>query len=368
MTSFAVFNPRRQQLLRTHVSRGENIVVIVLAVMLLSMVYWVASTRDAYDPGRRDIAPELLAKSEQDKTLFVAPLKLLTDPNAAPAASNQVQALFPFPAAIVSGGWSLASRVKQFDEANLFEKINGEAPKFLKQGFQSLNYVVLASTSSGAEIGVELFDQGDLGGSLGVFGDHRGAGVDVESVDGVDYFSTSVGAIGRRGQYFFRIVGDAATTEVQEKSRQLVAALAALAPDTAEVAAPLALLTQTLGFDQSEVTLQKANVFKFDFATNFWFASTEPGSIARVFVHESGDGASAAELFSQLETELSFDYESMAAGEDDDVAVLKHNFLDNYFALSQSKRWIFGIENAETEAAARTAIARVSAALEERAE
>jgi hypothetical protein len=48
-----------------------------------------------------------------------------------------------FPAAVVSNQWKAASDVRLFSPENLYEKINGEAPKFLLQGFERLYYLVL---------------------------------------------------------------------------------------------------------------------------------------------------------------------------------------------------------------------------------
>lgn len=347
MANTAVFNPRRHRLLRSGVSRGENVVVVVLALVLLTSMLWVAFSGDNYDPSSRDIAPELLQKAVSEQKLYPPPLKVLTDPNAAALGTSPVAALLPFPPAIVSDGWSLASRVRRFDEDTLFEKINGEAPKFLKQGFQSLHYVVLRSAATAEEIGIELFDQSDRGGSLGILGDHRANNVEIESVDGVDYFPTSIGAIGRRGQFFFRIIGDADTETVQQKALQLVAAMAALADDQQEVAVAMSMLTESLNFDPSNVTFQKANVFKFDFASEFWFAKDDAQSDARVFLHESETGDSADQLFQQLRDELAFDYQQV--DEDIGTILLKHSFLKNYFSIGVSDKWIYGIENAVTE-------------------
>jgi len=263
----AVLNPRRQRLLRTRVSRGENIVVIVLALILVAIVGWVLSTANDYDPASRDIAPELLGKAASEQVLYPPPLKLLSDPNAPASAGGPVAALQPFPVSIVSDGWSLASRVRRFEAA--------------------LHYVVLASAESGEEIGIELFDQGDRGGSLGLFGDHRTANAEIESLDGVDFFRTSIGAIGRRGRFFFRILGDADTETVQTKAVQIAEALAALEDDEQSDSPAMSLLTQNLGFDETQVSFQKANVFKFDFASDFWFAKTDDATDARLFIHES---------------------------------------------------------------------------------
>jgi len=349
----AVLNPRRQRLLRNRVSRGENVAVVALALVLALVVIWVLSTANDYDPAARDIAPELLGKSVDEQVLYPPPLKLLTDPNAPSASGSPVAALLPFPTSIVSDGWSLASRVRRFEADTLFEKINGEAPKFLKQGFQSLHYVVLAS-GSGEEIGIELFDQGDRGGSLGLFGDHRSGNVEVESIDGVDFFRTAVGAIGRRGQFFFRILGDADTESVQLKAVQIATALSTLAEDDEVESPAMAILTEQLGFDDSNVTFQKANVFKFDFASDFWFVKTSEDADTRLFIHESDSEDAARDLLTELHDELTFDFELI----DDDLGrtLYRHNFLKNYFALAVSDKWVHGVENAESEDAARTAL------------
>ncbi len=347
MANTAVINPRRHQLLRSGVSRRENFNVLLLGLILVAFMLWVAFRGDDYDPASRDIAPELLTKDVSEQKLFPPPLKVLSDPNAAALGNAPVAALQPFPPAIVSDGWSLASRVRRFEQDTLFEKINGEAPKFLKQGFQSLHYVVLRSAATGEEIGIELFDQNDRGGSLGLLGDHRANNVEIENIDGVDYFPTAIGAIGRRGQFFFRIIGDADTQTVQEKSLQLVAAMAQLPDDQQELAAAQSMLTESLNFDPSQVSFQKANVFKFDFASEFWFASDDAQSDVRVFLHESESDKSADQLFEQLREELSFDY--ALVDEDIGTVMLQHSFLKNYFSVGVSDNWIYGIENAASE-------------------
>lgn len=356
--STAVINRRRHRLLRSRVSRGENAVVLVLGALLIALFLWVAASGDNFDPAKRDIAPELLQKAVSEQTLYPPPLKRLDD-SATAASPSPVAALTPFPTAIVSEGWSLASRVRRFEEDTLFEKINGEAPKFLKQGFLSLHYVVLTSVASGEEIGIELFDQSDRGGSLGLLGDHRSGDVEIESVDGVDYFRTTIGAIGRRGQYFFRILGDAATESVQKKSMQLVTALAELPDDQQEVDVAMSMLTDRLEYDPTLVSYQKENVFKFDFASDFWFAKTAADSIERVFLHEGESDESSKALLSQLREELEFDYELV----DEDVqwVLLNHGFLNNYFAVGVSNKWIYGIENAATEEDALDALQRLEA-------
>ncbi len=356
MSNTDVINPRRFQLLRTVIPRTENIVSVVILGALALLIIWVATTRDNYDPAFRDIAPELLAKSEADRKLYVPPLKRLADSTPGTQTAAAVPALGLFPGSIVSDGWAIASRVREFDADTLFEKINGEAPKFTKQGFQSLHYVVLASTATDEEIGIELFDQGDKGGSLGIFSDHQSATSQVENANGVTFFRTSIGAIGRRGQYFFRIIGDADTETVQSKAVQIATAMQALRADSEESPPGLALLANGMGVDPQRISFQKANVFKFDFANDFWFGKISDDSNARLFAHEAKSPDEASDLQTRLLDDLGFDLEVVT--EADDHTILLHGFLKNYFALGVSDEWVFGVENAESPEDAADAIAK----------
>jgi len=164
--------------------------------------------------------------------------------------------------------------------------------------------------------------------SLGLFGDHRSNNAEIESLDGVDFFRTSIGAIGRRGRFFFRILGDADTETVQTKAVQIAQALAALEDDEQSDNPAMSVLTQNLGFDETQVSFQKANVFKFDFASDFWFVKMDDAADARIFIHESESVETAKALFAQLQDELTFDYELIE--EDIGRTLFRHNFLKNY--------------------------------------
>lgn len=350
MANTAVINPRRFQLLRTRISRTENLVSGAVLLGLIASIAWVWSTHGDFDPAFRDIAPELLAKSDAEKTLFVPPLKRLSQQSdlASAASGARVPSLEPFSPAILNDGWSLASRIRKFSATTLFEKINGEAPKFIKQGFQSMHYVVVRSAETDEEIGIELFDQGDRGGSLGIFSDHQSRTAKLESANGVDFFRTSIGAIGRRGRFFFRIIGDNDSQSVRDKSMSIVSALASLPGEEADAPPGMSLLTEKLGADSASVSFQKANVFKFDYARDFWFARRKGDT--RIFAHESTSPDDARALFRKLVDDQGFDFETVQT--DVSRAVLLHGFLKNYFALGVSNNWVYGVENAESVDAA----------------
>lgn len=226
-----------------------------------------------------------------------------------------------------------------------------------------MHFVRLRSTKTGEEIGIELFDQGDRGGSLGIFSDHVSGKADVVSENGVDFFQTSIGAIGRRGRYFFRIIGDADTASIQQRSLHLAKIMGELADETSELPAAMSKLIAAHDLEQSAIALQKANVFKFDFATDFWFGKPDATADTRVFLHQGTDAEGARALYGRLVEDLGFDFEVLE--EDVNRTILLHGFLKNYFALGVSDSWVFGVENAESLDAALQALERFESSLEE---
>jgi len=78
-------------------------------------------------------------------------------------AGTNVPELGVLPASVVDANWQLKARVHTFDAANIYEEINGEAEKFIKQGLRNMHYATLRA-SDGTEFAIELYDQGGIGG------------------------------------------------------------------------------------------------------------------------------------------------------------------------------------------------------------
>ena len=200
----------------------------------------VGAQRDAHDQPSR-LPVELQSADGPKIKLYHQPLKPWVEPGQ---ASNQAP-VEPWAghAHLIDANWALAGRIRSFDSSNLYVKINGVAEKFIKQGFRRLHYVVLRGTD-GSEMALELYDQSDIGGSIGIFAAHKPANADIVERVGVTFFTTSVGLIGRTGQFFFRAAADRSTNLVKEKSRALVETLsqltaaAAAAPQPVQTAAP----------------------------------------------------------------------------------------------------------------------------------
>lgn len=376
-------------MLRKGVPTGETVSSVVIAAGLVATTVWVFGQKDAFDHEARDLPTEYLTRGGPKIELYRQPLKVWQEPGTTQTVSAGPD-MGPFPVALAADGWALSGRVRAFSADTLYEKINGEAEKFIRQGFQSLHYAVLRA-ADGTELAIELFDQGALGGSLGVFAEHRPADRTIEEAAGVSYFLTSVGVIGRMGRYFFRAAADRSGDLVRTKSLQLVNTLAALVdgslPAAAGSAAPaspgpelplggataalaaqpsgtgtlpdaqpeLVALTRALGVSESRLAFEAENVFQFDFARAFWFADLDGGG--RAFVHGASDERAATQLLALLVEEQGFDYAT--AESPDDSTLMRHEFLKTWFAVAHHGRFVVGVENGADQTSALDATRRL---------
>jgi hypothetical protein len=357
-----VFNSHKSRLMRTSIPGSENLSAALIFLMLIGLGAWIITTRDNFDPAERDLAIELLGDNSRQIELYHRPLKFWEEPGHATAGS--AFDLGPFPADTLDDAWRPVGRVKYFQADNLYEKINGEAEKFIKQGFVELAFLRLRSASDVSEIAIELFDQGSLSGSLGIFSEHA-AGRAVDQRDGVSFFTTKVGAIGRKGRYFFRIAGDRQSVDVTDKSAGLVAAFAQLdrdpaaaAPDERPVSAGFALLNRGLGIAEADIQFEEGNVFQYDFAQRFWFADAGAGNDARLFVHIADSATDAEDLMTAMVGEHSYEYDRL----DSDAAysLFRHRYLGSYFAVARQGHTLYGVEKSPDPATTAAALERLS--------
>ena len=357
-----IFNHHKSRLMRTHIPHSENFSVALVFIALIALVAWLTTTRDDFDPSERDLPIELLGDNSRLIEIYNRPLSPWVEPGQqmAPGAFE----LAPFPDATLDAEWQPVGRVRRFQPDNLYEKINGEAEKFIKQGFVELAFLRLRSAEDSSEIAIELFDQGNLSGSLGVFSEHA-AGRAIEERDGVSFFTTGAGAIGRNGRYFFRIAGDRTSAAISAKAAALVAALAQLERDPVATTTPqqtlpagFALLSQRLGIAQADIQFQESNVFQYDFAQRFWFGDAGIGGDARLFVHVADGAAAAEDLISALLAEHRYEYDQLDSG--GDFRLLRHRFLGSHFAVARRGNYVYGVEKAPDSAAVGPILERIS--------
>jgi len=369
MATQRIINPRRNRLLRQRIPVAENLSVAAIGLALVAIVIWVAAQRDNFRPEDRDVSAELLAQASRDQSLYTPPLQPWMEPGTAHAratAGGAAASIEPFPVSVVDSDWKPTASSRHFNADNLFEKINGEAPRFLRQGFLALHYLVLRSETHNAEIAVELFDQGEISGSIGVFGEHVSADRDIQTLPDGAYFETSIGAIGRSGRYFFRIAGDDATDAVRSKAVQIVAALSGggqseiTASDSGE---PLGMrvLRDRLDVPVALISFQNSNVFQYDFAQDFWFGRYDQASTERLFVHLAESSEAATQLYDEILVEHEYDYDALPgqAG----MAAFHHPFLNSYFLIQVRDRYVFGVDNGADLDSAKKAVKRLSEAL-----
>jgi hypothetical protein len=348
--------------MRTHIPGSENLSVALIFIALIALGAWVMTTRDDFDPTERDLPIELLGDNSLQIDIYNRPLKPWVEPGQqlAGAAFD----LGPFPQSTLDADWQPVGRVKRFQADNLYEKINGEAEKFIKQGFVELAFLRLRSASDTSEIAIELFDQGDLGGSLGVFSEHA-AGQAIENRDGVSFVANEAGAIGRKGRYFFRIAGDRSSDAIIDKAASLITAFAQLdrEPGAAKIhekttPAGFALLSQRLGIAEADIQFQERNVFQYDFAQRFWFGNAGIGGDARLFIHVADSASAAEDLIAALAEEHSYEYDQLESEGSD--TLFRHRYLGSYFAVARHGKYIYGVEKSQDVAAIAALLQRIS--------
>jgi hypothetical protein len=365
MADAPIFNSRRHKLLRKRIPAAENLITLGLCCALAGIVGWVAAQKNHFDPADRDISAELLRQASRKLELYHPPLKTWHEPgDGKHATASSTADLGPFPPGVVDPEWRPVASVKQFGPDNLFEKINGEAPRFLKQGFQALHYLVLRSGSSNGEIAIELFDQGAMSGSLGVFSEHQTADVAIEQQGDVVFFRTSIGLIGRKGRFFFRVAGDAASEPIRQKARQLAVAFSQLPEAQANPESePIAfrVLRDALRIPPELIAFQTQNVFQYDFARDFWFGRPGADEPAAVFIHQAASPEQAQQLIERLLEEQGYEYERVEQSETG--ALLRHQFLKNHFTIGRTGRFVFGSENVADQERSRAIQRQLSEAL-----
>lgn len=354
------FNRMPRQFFRRHVPRAEVGAGVVVLAVLAAVVVWVAAQRDAYDPAERDVSDAVLREQSVPDRLYRRPFQPWREPGQgrdAPAAPT----LGAFPPNILDGPWQVSTRLQQFEPDTLYEKIDGAAEQFLRFGFKRLDYVALGHTDGPEQIAIELYDQGDFAGGLGIFSVQRDPARAVKREGNLHYYETPVGAVGVMGPWYVRIAGSAETPAVLAKTRQLVATLAALPVQEGARPFGFRVLAEGLGLDLGEVTYQAADVFQFDFARDFWFGRVAAGQPARWFLHRARDGATAAETYERLLAEQRYDYDVVR--EDEDTAVLRHKYLGTTFLMALDGPVIYGVDNAAGPARAAADTKRLAAAL-----
>ena len=339
MPNVRLFNPKRRRINRKHISIYEIVSSLIILFSLAGIVLWVATRKNLYDSARQDVSLEALKQVSSSIVLYQRPFKPWQSPDT--ASSSQNMDLGIFPDSVASDRWRPKSGVKTFDPQNLYVKINGEAERFLRHDFKQLSYLVLQSSDQIEEISIELYNQGSIAGSSGVFAEHRSPDSHVEQEGPNTYFETSIGLIGRKDHFFYRIAGNRSSESIRNKSRQVVQSFSEL-PAPESTVAPGYQLLQELNIEPTEIRHQAVNVFQYDFAKDFWFGKPDTAHQTEVFVHRAETKNTALQLLERILEEHQYEYQIIRRTEN--LAVLQHNFLKSYFIIALQDSYIFGAD------------------------
>lgn len=340
-----VFNNRKRRIFRNEIPVSEMVFGVVFLAMVMIVGAWFFTRYDDYDPAERDISMETLEADVVEDNLWRTPLEVWVEPGSAPSG-GAMPAIDTgiFPPTILDGGWTMSSRVQEFTEENLYEKINGAADQYFKYGFRLAHFLSIKNADTGLEMYIEVYDMSEFKNALGIFAAQRGED-SVSERSGAFYYMTEAGALGIIGPYYFKLSGSENSKAAQDKALQMLDAMQDMPMDAEAAEDPLfAVMRDGMGVTFDAIAYEMKDVFQFSFAKDFWFATIDEEQGMRVFAHKSEDEETAAALFNQLVDAQLPDYELI--DRTDDQAILKHKFLDEYFIAFYEGDTLTGVDGA----------------------
>jgi Family of unknown function (DUF6599) len=355
----SIFNSRKRKVRRTRISNIEIGSAGLILLTLVFLLYWVSQQKNLFDPDFRDLPLKDIKSSTTSTILYNKPLRRWVE--AGNASQSPAMDLGLFSPGIREGGWEPERSVKTFNKDNLFEKINGEADKFLQRGFKQLHFLRLINKDSSIEISIELFDQGGFKGALGVFAEYLSQNTELTSRKGIVFLTNSAGAIARKGRFFIRIVGSTESPAVKVKSIQILESFTSLPEPIDENPFEYNFFVSRLIVDPAWITFQVVNVFQFDFARDFWFAQPDPSHSGRIFLHLAPSAEAAIQLFDQVAEEQAYDYEVVKTGSAQ--VILQHRYLKTWFVIGRENALVYGVEKMEQPQIAEISIRQILDAL-----
>lgn len=290
-----VFNSFRRRIYRPFFSLREVGAGVVVVCLLAGLAFWVAWRGAHPEPGLFRVDEGLLSERGRDVAIYERPLEPWGEPERASASAPVGASRGPFPEGLETGGWRIAAPPAEFDESNVYEKIDGRETFYKSYGFRRLHVVSL--TGPGAEdtaIDIEIFDLGTVENALGAMVAEiaRPDAPVVAGEAGLFYETPNGGALAR-GRYYVRLVGSNASASVRDKVVALRQAFESALP-----AEPLpwayGLFTGRLRLPPAAVRYHRQDAFSFAFATEVYSAKT--GGEMEVFVSRRASPGDAEEM------------------------------------------------------------------------
>ncbi len=349
-----VLNPLKRKVLRKRISPAETRFSLTFIILLVATGIWILAQKGNFDPSDRDISIKILENDSVVDTLYQRPLQLWQEPGSAIGGMASVN-LGLFPPTVLDGGWTVDGRVETYDPDNLYEKINGAAEQYLSFGFKKLHYLTL---SNGEDfVTAEVYDQGSFPNTLGIFAAQRDERRQVITEGNVFFYSTPVGAVGGMGRYYFKIAAGSGADLAVTKAKALLGVLAGLPAGANSTPRATTILMKNLGVPFEQLAYVPTDAFQYDFATDFWFGTTERDSDVRYFIHEASDSESALSMFKRLVEEQGYEYS--VVDQTEDRAMFQHDFLKTFFSIEVSEQFVYGLDGSSDRQAAESGVRKI---------
>ncbi len=211
--------PIGRRVIRRRIPFPETLFGIGVLVCLALIGLWVVHQKEHFDPADRTPTIKAAVPGEPEPS---PPSDTTSEP------SPNI-----FPDDIATDGWSIEEPIETYDPRTLYRKIDGAAERFLSHGFRRLHCLRLTDGTHG--ISIEVYDQGTPENAAGLFNPDTWKGRPVIVSGPLTYFTTSIGAIGTCGRWYFEITADDDDPVSVETARDLAEAMARLpneSPDT----------------------------------------------------------------------------------------------------------------------------------------
>lgn len=278
---------------------------------------------------------------------------------APPTPATPAAARGALPAGLAAPGWA-EGPITQFDETNLYVKIDGREGYYKGFGFQRLHCVTLTAQDDDTRtVDIEMYDLGEAKNALGAYSGELAEGVaPVVGTGGMHHFDRNALYLAR-GRFYIRAVGSEESGAVRAELEHLRRAFeAGLGGES--LPGPHALFVGGLGLDPGQVSYTPDNAFSFEFADSV-YSATLADNETELFVVQTATPAAARELAARFNAGF-LEYGS-AAGDSDGVPWAKDRYIGTVAGAAAADVWLMGVRGAPDVPTAARELARLRKAV-----
>jgi hypothetical protein len=317
--------------------------------VLVAIVGWVIWKGRHPDPHLfGDVTAALDQPAQPAGKPGVVPVEAVPAPPApVPTGTAPASDRGPLPRELAGADWK-EDKVAQFDEENLYVKIDGRADYFRAFNFRRLYSVLLTSTTDAATtVDVEIYDLATAPNALGAYSGERPPNAKVAVSDGgLHHFDRNALYLAR-GPYYIRVIGSDETPLVTEKLRQLADVMI---KNVGGQPLPWAygLLIGQMEIGADKITYSAKNAFSLAFADDVWAARPQGKQTdLELFVSARATPAEARAFAGKLNE--AFLELGAKAGKGDGVALVKDQFLGLFAGVTSAGKFALGVRGAASK-------------------